>query len=159
MTRSAGAPAPWAPRQGEVGGLEQSGVERPQWSAITSLVADLRDSVAGIDETRQRMLHVTGVAWSDDRLIRAVVGPRGQLVDLEIDPRVYRTPNSRQLSASILATVRAAVDDANAKTKEILEKVLPTDQSLGLIGMTAAQRMMTSHDADLPRLMGDDRRG
>lgn len=135
--------------------MEQGETQRPQWSALSSLVADLQQSVASIDETRRQMAQVTGVAWSEDRLIRAVVGPRGQLVDLEIDPRVYRTPNSAKLSASILATVRAAVDDANAKSRRILEKVMPADRGLGLIATTDADRMMASHDADLPRLMGE----
>jgi DNA-binding protein YbaB len=129
--------------------------ERPDWNALSEMFSDVRRTWADLPNVQKRMLDVRGEAWSDDRLIRAVVGPRGQLVDLEIDPRVYRTPNSAKLSASILATVRAAVDDANAKSRRILEKVMPADRGLGLIATTDADRMMASHDADLPRLMGE----
>jgi DNA-binding protein YbaB len=132
-------------------------VDRPQWSAVSSLIGDLRHTLANIEQTRQEMAAVTGTAWSDDRLIRAVVGPRGQLIELEIDPRIYRTPDAAWLSATILATVRAAVEDAAAKTKQIMDRAMPSDRGLGLVGTTDIDRMITSHDADLPRLWGDQR--
>jgi DNA-binding protein YbaB len=131
-------------------------VERPQWSAITSMIGDLRQTLAEAGQAQRQMLQVTGVAWSDDRLIRAVVGPRGQLIDLEIDPRVYRTPDARQLSASILATVRAAVADAALKTREILDKAMPRDHGEDLIGPSPLDRLVTSHDADLPRVFREE---
>lgn len=131
-------------------------MERPQWSAISSMIDDLRHTLDGAVQTRQQMLEVTGTAWSDDRLIKAVVGPRGQLIDLDIDPRVYRTPNSKALSASIVSTVRAAVDDAAKKTREILDKAMPRDQGLGLIGQTDVDRVLNSHDADLPKALAKE---
>jgi DNA-binding protein YbaB len=122
------------------------------------MVDDLRQALTDITETQRRLVQVTGVAWSADRLIRAVVGPRGQLVELEIDPRIYRVPDARQLSASILATVRAAVEDAAAKTKEIMDKAMPRDRGLGLTEQTDVDRMVASHDADLPRVFGEEGR-
>lgn len=104
-------------------------MERPQWSAIRGVIDDLQHTLDNAAQTRQQMLEITGTAWSDDRMIKAVVGPRGQLVELDIDPRVYRTPNSKALSASILATVRAAVEDANRKTREIMDRVMPKDRA------------------------------
>ncbi len=127
--------------------------ESPQWSAMTAFIGDLRQTLSSVTETRQQVLEVTGTAWSPDRLVKAVVGPRGQLIDLDIDPRVFRTPNSKALSASILATVKLAVEDANRKTQEIVQKVMPKDRGLGLTGRTDIDRMMTSHDADLPKLL------
>jgi DNA-binding protein YbaB len=118
---------------------------------------DLNRSLETIEETRQQVLEITGTAWSDDRMIKATVGPRGQLVDLDIDPRVFRNPNSKALSASILATVRAAVEDANKQTRKILEKTLPDDRGLGLglgrAGETDMARMLNSHDAELPTML------
>jgi hypothetical protein len=128
-------------------------VERPQWSAIRDVIGDLQQTLKNAAQTRQQILEITGTAWSDDRLIKAVVGPRGQLLELEIDPRVFRNPNSKALAASILSTVRAAVEDANKKTKEILDKAMPKDRGLGLMGATDFDKLVTSHDADLPRIL------
>lgn len=128
-------------------------MERPQWSAIRAVIDDLHQSLKNAAQTRQQILEVTGIAWSDDRLVKAVVGPRGQLIDLEIDPRVFRNPNSKALAASILSTVRAAVEDANKKAREILDKAMPKDRGLGLLGATDFDKLMSSHDADLPQVL------
>src|SRR5688500_13459681 len=108
--------------------------QRPQWAAMHALISDLGRTLDNVQKTRQEALEITGEAWSDDRLIRAVVGPRGQLVDLEINPRIYRNPNSSALSATILATVKAAVDDANRKTRELLQRAMPAGRDLELPG-------------------------
>jgi DNA-binding protein YbaB len=134
-------------------------MERPQWSAIRAVVGDLHQTLDNVAQTRQQVLQITGTAWSDDRLVKAVVGPRGQLIELEIDPRVFRTPNSKALSASILSTVRAAVEDANKKTREIIDKAMPKDRGLGLIGTSSFDRMMSSHDADLAQVLKEDDHG
>lgn len=125
-------------------------MDRPQWSALRGLVDGLQRSMGDLDRARREMLDITGTAWSDDRLIKAVVGPRGQLVELEIDPRIYRTPNSKALSATILATVRTAVDDANTQTSAVMERLLPKDRANGLPGKTDFDALLGSHDADLP---------
>jgi len=128
-------------------------MERPQWSAIRGVIDELQQTIENAAQTRQQIMEITGTAWSEDRLIKAVVGPRGQLTELEIDPRVYRTPNSKALAASIMSTVRAAVEDANKQTKEIVDKVMPKDRGMGLIGKTDFDVLMESHDADLPKAL------
>lgn len=128
-------------------------MERPQWSAIRGVIDELQQTIENAAQTRQQIMEITGTAWSEDRLIKVVVGPRGQLIELEIDPRIYRTPNSKALAATILSTVRAAVDDANKQTKEIVDKVMPKDRGLGLIGKTDFDVLMESHDADLPQAL------
>ncbi|MEH1130096.1 YbaB/EbfC family nucleoid-associated protein [Micromonospora sp. CPCC 206061] len=128
-------------------------MERPQWSALRGVVEDLQRTIDNAAQTREQMLEVTGTAWSDDRLIKAVVGPRGQLIELEIDPRIYRTPNSKALSATILSTVKAAIEDANKKTRDIMDKVMPKDKGLGLLGKTDVDVMLEHHDADLPQAL------
>jgi DNA-binding protein YbaB len=128
-------------------------MERPQWSAIRGVIDDLQQTIENAAQTRQQIMEITGTAWSEDRMIKAVVGPRGQLIELEIDPRVYRNPNSKALAASIMSTVRAAVEDANKQTKEIVDKVMPKDRGLGLIAKTDFDVLMESHDADLPKAL------
>jgi DNA-binding protein YbaB len=129
--------------------------ERPDLDAIFSMIGDLRRTVGSVHDTQRKMAEVTGVAWSDDRLIKATAGPRGQLVDLEIDPRVYRQPNSKALAATILETVRRASEDAMAKTKEIVRAAMPSDFG-ARVGNASMTDLMWSHDADLPRRLESD---
>lgn len=132
----------------------------PDPSAILSLAQDLRQTLGNIAETQRKMLSVTGVAWSEDRTIKAEVGPRGQLIDLEIDPRVYRKPNSKALATTILSTVRAAVDQAVKKTQEIMDQSMPSLGDLRPSGSAPLdmRRLIGSHDADLRKSAeeGDD---
>ncbi len=130
-------------------------MERPDPSAILNLVQDLNKTLDNVADTQRRMMAVTGTAWSDDRMVKAVVGPRGQLIDLEIDPRVYRKPNSKALAASILSTVRAAVDLAMKQTKEIVDQTMPQVNDMIRPGPAKGldmRQLMHSHDADLKKI-------
>ncbi|MEV0393610.1 YbaB/EbfC family nucleoid-associated protein [Polymorphospora rubra] len=130
--------------------------DRPNWGALEGMLKDLRRTVSTMDDTQKRMLQVTGTAWSDDGMIKVVVGPRGHLLELDIDPRVLRKPNSKALSTAILATARLAVEDAAAQSKAILDDVVPRDLrgTAGADG-TDLTRIIGSHDADV-RLTKDD---
>jgi DNA-binding protein YbaB len=129
-------------------------MERPNWNALSDMIGDLRRVTAGIPDMQQRMLSITGTAWSDDRMIKAVVGPRGHLLELDIDPRVYRKPNSKALAADIVATVRRAIEEATRQTREILDEGLPSDMRVGLGGGPDIGKLVHGHDADV-RLKGD----
>jgi DNA-binding protein YbaB len=136
----------------------EPGLERPNWSVLGDMVGDLQKALREAEDTQRRMLEITATAWSDDRMIRAVVGPRGHLVELEIDPRVYRKPNSAALAASILATVRDATEQVLEKTQDILEEHVPSDMRIERIGSFDLHRLLRTHDADLPDadLIGTD---
>lgn len=125
------------------------GADRPDFAAVASMARELKSALGKMDDLQREALRVTGVAWSDDRLIKAVVGPRGHLLELEIDPRVYRTPNSKALAATILGTVRAATEDAMAKTQQILERSVPADLRSRSTNRLDLWRLSRTHDADL----------
>lgn len=124
-------------------------MERPDWSIVDTMFAELKRAYAGLDDTQRRMAAVTGSARSPDRLIKAVVGPRGQLMELEIDPRTLRNPDSRALSAAILATVRAAVEEAAGRSRAVMDAAVPADLRIGATGM--GQALLHVHDEDLMR--------
>lgn len=123
--------------------------ELPSRSALRGMLDDLRASMQNMRKTQERVFEVRGTAWSDDRLIKAVVGPRGQLIELDIDPRIYRRPNSKALSASIVATVRQAADDAMRKSQEIMDENMPSDMRIDKAGGFDIRKLMRTHDADL----------
>jgi DNA-binding protein YbaB len=118
------------------------------------MMADLQKATDGLPKLQERMLTVTGTAWSPDGMIKAVVGPRGHLLELDIDPRVLRQPNSKALSASIVQTVRAAVEDAGRQSSELLSDSLPGD--LQAFGDTTMKTFVGSHDADVRVRIEDD---
>ncbi len=126
-------------------------MERPEWSAVGEMISDLKRAMSSVTDAQRRMVAVTGSGWSPDRMIRVVVGPRGQLLDIEIEPRVLRKPDSKALSASILAAARAAVADATEQTTAIMDESLPSDFRVDNIGGLGLASLMQSHDSDLRR--------
>ncbi len=132
-------------------------MERPSWAALHEMVGDLERTVTKLDSMQQRMTRITGEGRSEDRMIRAVVGPRGHLIDLEIDPRIYRKPDSRALAAAILAAVRLAVADAGRQAQQLIEENLPSDmRSVRPAGGIDLMKMIQTHDADLRKETDDD---
>lgn len=127
-------------------------MDRPDWSALRSMMDDLQKARSNMADTQRKMLAVRGEARSSDRLIRVVVGPRGQLVDLELDPRVFRNPDSKALSSAIMATVRDAVEDSQKKVRDLRDQLLPKDLLAAASTAEHTQAgpdLYTAHDADL----------
>jgi DNA-binding protein YbaB len=124
-------------------------VDRPDWSIVRSMIDDLHRARNNLATSQQKILKIKGEAWSEDRLVKVVVGPRGQLIDLEIDPRVFRNPNSKALANTILATVRAAVDDAQRQSREVRDDLIPKDLRALADGRPGNPDLLTLHDADL----------
>src|SRR5947207_13846043 len=74
---------------------------------------------SGLGEMQRELKAVTGTAKSPDGYVTATVGPRGQLVKLQLDPRIYRKPDSAQLAQSITETVGKAAEDAARKVEAV----------------------------------------
>ncbi|ONI92877.1 hypothetical protein ALI22I_01485 [Saccharothrix sp. ALI-22-I] len=79
----------------------------------------------GIREVRDGLTRLRATAHSPDGLISATVGAHGALLDLDIDPRVYRDPDSRALADAITATVRAATERAGQQAVRLARRLLP----------------------------------
>ncbi|TDV40069.1 YbaB/EbfC family nucleoid-associated protein [Actinophytocola oryzae] len=86
-----------------------------EYQRLAEQVMAIRD---GIDDIR-------GTGYSDDGLVTAVVGGRGRLLELEIDPRIYRERNATELAAKVVAAVREAAAEAEKAATTIAEKTLP----------------------------------
>jgi hypothetical protein len=101
----------------------------PSESAMRGIMDDLDKMMEDLPDTQQRLMSLTGSAWSDDGMVKAEVGPRGQLIDLEIDPRVFRRPDAQGLRESILAAVNAAIRQVTAQTHEIMFGQVPPEMA------------------------------
>lgn len=75
---------------------------------------------------RARAVEVT--EKSRDGLISVTVGARGDLVRLDIDPRIYRRPDSRALADTITETIHLASAKAQDRVVEIFEALVPAEQ-------------------------------
>ncbi|MBK1783463.1 YbaB/EbfC family nucleoid-associated protein [Prauserella cavernicola] len=101
--------------------------EMPSRSTMEGIMAELRKAMASIPDTQQRLMELSGTAWSADRTVKVVVGPRGQLVDLEIDPRVFRRPDAYALRSAILTAASQAVSQVVEKSQELMYDQLPPE--------------------------------
>lgn len=89
---------------------------------LTGQVAKLR---SGMADMQKEVGAVTATAKSPDGHVTATVGPRGQLVKLQLDPRVYRTPDSAKLAATIVETVQKAAVEALRTVEAVVAKYAP----------------------------------
>jgi DNA-binding protein YbaB len=82
---------------------------------------------SGMDDMQQRLARLQVTAESDDGLIRATVGPRGQLIDLRLDRRIYRDMDAAELGRKIVSTVEQAAAQVATQVQEIMAGYLPAD--------------------------------
>lgn len=113
------------------------------------MARDLGKAASRMRETQKELIQIKATAYSDDRLVKAVVGPRGQLVELDLDPRLYRRPNAKALSNTIVSTIRKAADEANRLMQEALDRNLPSDLKFSETPGYNLRKLLQTHDADL----------
>ncbi|MBF8193892.1 YbaB/EbfC family nucleoid-associated protein [Nonomuraea sp. K274] len=80
------------------------------------------------DDLRREAQAVQVTEKSQDGLVAATVGARGELIRLDIDPRIYRHPDARKLADVITGTVQSATEKARQRILEIFEPLIPTEQ-------------------------------
>ncbi|RKR91879.1 DNA-binding protein YbaB [Micromonospora pisi] len=73
------------------------------------------------------MAEVRASAESSDGLITVTVGGRGELLELALDPRIYREHDARALSRRILDTVREASGLAHAEVVALTRHLMPPE--------------------------------
>ncbi|MBT2212979.1 YbaB/EbfC family nucleoid-associated protein [Actinomadura sp. NEAU-AAG7] len=67
------------------------------------------------------------VATSADKMIKVTAVASGQVVGLEIDPKIYRNPNSAGLARNILETLNRAISGAAGMHLESLQQITGND--------------------------------
>ena len=82
---------------------------------------------SGMDGMQQRLAALQVTAESEDGLIRATVGPRGQLIDLRLDRRIYRDMDAAELGRKIVATTEQAAAQAAEQVQQLMSGYLPAD--------------------------------
>jgi len=85
---------------------------------------DLKHLRDGLRTVQTRLTDVRVTETSDDGLVSATVGGRGELLDLDLDPRIYRTPDSRALATAITTTIRRARTEAADRAAALTRRSL-----------------------------------
>ncbi|UVS79630.1 YbaB/EbfC family nucleoid-associated protein [Actinokineospora sp. UTMC 2448] len=104
-------------------------MERPRIDAAARRAGHerLRDDLL---EIRSRIADITATADSPDGLISATVVGRGELSELRLDPRIYRTADAKALAATIVDTVREAVARSQEELFAVVRQFLPPGAEL-----------------------------
>jgi DNA-binding protein YbaB len=97
---------------------------RARFDDVVSQYQRLR---SGLDDLQERLATLAVTAESPDGLVRATVGPRGQLIDLKLDREIYRRGDQDELARTILRTVERAVAQTTDQVQEMVGEYLPAD--------------------------------
>ncbi|MEV4475602.1 YbaB/EbfC family nucleoid-associated protein [Nonomuraea salmonea] len=106
--------------------------EGPDVAAMRAYADELRETFTRLQDeglelhAKARAVQVTET--SRDGLVSVTVGPRGDLIRLDLDPRIYRRPDARALADTIAETAHRAAAAAQERVMEIFEPVIPPDQ-------------------------------
>ncbi|OXM57333.1 hypothetical protein CFP71_08620 [Amycolatopsis thailandensis] len=91
--------------------------------------ADYERLTEEVRTLQTRMAEIRATADSDDGLISATVGGGGELIELWLDPRVYRTQDSGALAESITETIRQAARISQEEGLTIAASLLPPEST------------------------------
>ncbi|OXM45629.1 YbaB/EbfC family nucleoid-associated protein [Amycolatopsis alba] len=86
---------------------------------------DYRRMAEELRAAQDRIARLRATAESDDGLISATVGGYGELVELVLDPRVYRAPDSVALARSVKDTIHRAAERAQEQCAALLAGHVP----------------------------------
>ncbi|MFC3982733.1 YbaB/EbfC family nucleoid-associated protein [Streptosporangium jomthongense] len=107
-------------------------VERADATGMRAYADELRRTFMSLQDEGLDLLRnakaVQVTERSKDGLITVTVNSRGELVRLDIDPRIYRHPDARALADTITDTVHRAGEKAQQKVVEVFEPLVPADQ-------------------------------
>ena len=103
---------------------------------------------SGMDELQHKLAAFQVTAESDDGYVRATVGPRGQLVKLVLDPRVYREGDAEALASKITATVQRATTKSMEQVQQLVAGYLPPGSgAVDFLKDNNFASLMRRHDA------------
>lgn len=94
---------------------------------LEQMMSQVRRMATDVTSTQKKMMRITATVKSADGTVTATVGPRGHLIDLKIDPKVYRRPNSALLAQTIVQTVQEAVEQALNEGQDLMQATIPEE--------------------------------
>ncbi|MBB4937149.1 DNA-binding protein YbaB [Streptosporangium album] len=127
--------------------------------AIDELADEYNRQAAQLRETYGKLNELTVTARSDDGMVTVTVGPRGQVQNIELDPRVYRKLSSSELSRSIMEQIGVATGEVSARTQELMAPFVPDGLPYEeLFGEGASFESFLPQSVNLPSRESEGRR-
>jgi DNA-binding protein YbaB len=87
-------------------------------------VVDHQRFRSGLAEVRDQLPELRQTQESEDGLVTVTVGAGGELLALELDPRIYRAPDTAALAANIIGTVQLAAAEVRERVHHLTRSLL-----------------------------------
>ena len=104
----------------------------PEWQAhIDELLERYRQKRDQLRDVQRTVGTATATVTTEDEMITVTVGPRGRLVGLEFNPRVYRRMSPSELAAAVLAAAGEASSQVDGQVRAALAPLRPPAPETG----------------------------
>ena len=94
---------------------------------------------SGLDTLQTRLAELRVTRRSADGQVTATVGARGEVIEVELTPTVYRERDAGALGRKITETIRAAATAAADATRDLVAETVPANS--GLDGLPSHRRL------------------
>jgi len=111
------------------------------------MLEDAHNLLGNAAEMQRKLGALTVSTRSEDGYVVTTVDARGRLVQLDLDPRLYRSPNAGALAALIIETYQRAVEKVERDTRTILEEYLPADLDIDKFTSIDFEKYASQRDA------------
>lgn len=104
-----------------------------------------------LESLQQSLEEAVETAHSSDGLVAATIGARGELKELVLDPRIYRTTDATALAVTIIETIHAATDAVTTRMMQLAEPLLPDGlfaRGADSPGLDSVLRKLTGRDGE-----------
>jgi DNA-binding protein YbaB len=108
----------------------------PEWQAhIDELLERYRQKRDQLRDVQRTADAATATVTTEDEMITVTVGPRGRLVGLELNPRVYRRMSPSELAAAVLSAAGEASAQVDGQVRAALASLRPPASEPGQAGV------------------------
>ena len=94
-------------------------------AAMEGLAEEYNRQAGQLRDMYGKLSELTATAHSKDRMVTVTVGSRGQIREIEFDPRVYRKLSPSELSESVMEQIGAATAEIAERTRELMAPFVP----------------------------------
>lgn len=91
---------------------------------LSDLMAEAAQRAGQLRKMQAGLQELEGRAESEDGLVKVTVDASGELVGLELDPRIHRKPDTETLAKTITETIRQARLDVNKQGEAVAEDII-----------------------------------
>ncbi|MCC5577135.1 YbaB/EbfC family nucleoid-associated protein [Microtetraspora sp. AC03309] len=92
---------------------------------IEGLAREYNMQAARLRETYGSLNELTATSRSEDGMVTVTIGSRGQVRNIQFDPRVYRKLSPSELSHSIMELIGKGTAEIAERTQELMAPLLP----------------------------------